>query len=216
MEALTDISYGMYVICTKYNDKNVGCIVNTVSQVTAVNPIISVSINKQNYTNEAIKKNRFFAISIVSENFTKEHISKFGFFSSKDINKFENITYELIENIPVVTQNMCSYAICEVIDVIDANTHDIFLAKVITTKKLNNYTPMTYKYYHEQIKGKAPATAPTFVEETNVSNSEKYKCIVCGHIYDDAKEEVKFEDLPDDWECPVCGVGKNMFKKVEK
>ena len=55
MEALMDISYGMYVITTKYNGRNVGCFVNTVSQVTAQNPIISVSINKENYTNEVLK-----------------------------------------------------------------------------------------------------------------------------------------------------------------
>jgi len=44
----------------------------------------------------------------------------------------------------------------------------------------------------------------------------KYECTVCGHIYDEAIEGVKFEDLPDDWVCPLCGVGKDMFKKVEE
>ncbi len=44
----------------------------------------------------------------------------------------------------------------------------------------------------------------------------KYECTVCGYIYDDAVEETKFEDLPDDWTCPLCGVGKDMFVKVEE
>ena len=44
----------------------------------------------------------------------------------------------------------------------------------------------------------------------------KYECIACGHIYDEAAEGVKFEDLPADWVCPICGVGKDMFKKVEE
>lgn len=43
----------------------------------------------------------------------------------------------------------------------------------------------------------------------------KYKCIICGHIYDEEKEEVKFEDLPDTWVCPICTVPKEMFKLVE-
>lgn len=43
----------------------------------------------------------------------------------------------------------------------------------------------------------------------------KYVCIVCGDIYDEEKEGVKFADLPDDWTCPLCGVGKDMFEKVE-
>ena len=44
----------------------------------------------------------------------------------------------------------------------------------------------------------------------------KYKCTICGRIYDDSVETVKFEDLPDTWVCPVCGVGKDMFEKVEE
>ena len=43
----------------------------------------------------------------------------------------------------------------------------------------------------------------------------KYECTVCGYIYDEEVEGVKFEDLPVDWVCPMCGVGKEMFKKVE-
>ena len=44
----------------------------------------------------------------------------------------------------------------------------------------------------------------------------KYKCVACGYIYDDAVEEVKFEDLPDTWVCPLCGVPKSAFVKVEE
>ncbi len=44
----------------------------------------------------------------------------------------------------------------------------------------------------------------------------KYVCIACGYIYDEEVEKVKFEDLPDDWTCPLCGVGKDMFQKVEE
>lgn len=51
---------------------------------------------------------------------------------------------------------------------------------------------------------------------------DKYTCGICGHIYDPAVGEEKqniqpgvaFEDLPDDWTCPVCGAGKAMFRKV--
>jgi rubredoxin len=44
----------------------------------------------------------------------------------------------------------------------------------------------------------------------------KYVCTICGYVYDDEKEEIKFEDLPEDWTCPICGVGKDKFKKVEE
>ena len=55
--------------------------------------------------------------------------------------------------------------------------------------------------------------AESMIQEVN---GMKYKCTVCGYIYDDEKESVKFEDLPDDWTCPLCGVSKDLFEKVEE
>lgn len=42
----------------------------------------------------------------------------------------------------------------------------------------------------------------------------KYICKICGFVYDDAKEKVPFESLPQDWVCPVCGASKSDFKLV--
>ena len=39
----------------------------------------------------------------------------------------------------------------------------------------------------------------------------KYVCDICGYVYDENVEKVKFEDLPDDWTCPICGAPKNSF-----
>ncbi len=51
---------------------------------------------------------------------------------------------------------------------------------------------------------------------------KKYQCNVCGHIYDEVygdpdsgiKPGTKFEDIPDDWVCPVCGVDKSNFSEI--
>ena len=45
---------------------------------------------------------------------------------------------------------------------------------------------------------------------------KKYRCTICGYIYDDSKEKIKFEDLPDDWKCPVCGARKSLFVEVKE
>ena len=212
-----DITYGMYVLATKYNGKNVGCFVNTVTQITSENPIISVSVNKNNFTNEAIRKNKKFAVSILSEETKSDVIGKFGFYSSKEIDKFEEFRYEDVDGLPVVNENMCGYLICELLEVIDAETHDVFLARVIDAKKQNNLRPMTYSYYHEVIKGKAPKTAPTYIEEKNnggENGMKKYQCTICGYVYDEEVEGTKFEDLPADWVCPLCGVGKENFEEI--
>ena len=52
---------------------------------------------------------------------------------------------------------------------------------------------------------------------------DKYRCIACGIIYDPATGDDRveneansaFADLPDDWVCPFCGVGKDMFKMIQ-
>ncbi len=52
---------------------------------------------------------------------------------------------------------------------------------------------------------------------------KKYVCDVCGHVYDPAEGDpdsgiapgTPFEDLPDDWECPMCGVSKDQFSPME-
>ena len=56
-----------------------------------------------------------------------------------------------------------------------------------------------------------------------VSAMEKYVCVVCGYVYDPAQGDpdngvapgTSFEDVPEDWVCPLCGVGKDQFEKEE-
>ncbi|MBQ1210103.1 MAG: rubredoxin [Bacteroidales bacterium] len=43
----------------------------------------------------------------------------------------------------------------------------------------------------------------------------KYECLICGYIYDEAVEGTPFSELPEDWTCPLCGVGKSDFKLME-
>jgi rubredoxin len=50
---------------------------------------------------------------------------------------------------------------------------------------------------------------------------DRYVCTICGYIYDPAAGDpdngvaagTKFEDVPDSWECPVCGASKDDFEK---
>ena len=194
-----DVSYGMYVVTTQ----NAGCIINTMTQITSENPIISISLNKNNYTNEQIKKEKKFAVSIISEKTNPNLISVFGFSSSKENNKFKNFQYKEINNIKVLKEQTIGYLICEVVDIIDCETHDIFLGRVIDAKKENDNIPMTYKYYHEVVKGKAPKNAPTYIEEK--VEDDVYVCDVCGYQH---KGEV-----PEGFICPICGVDHTHFKK---
>lgn len=214
LSVLNNISYGMYIITTKKEHKNVGCFINSAMQITSKSKILAISLNKDNYTNEVLKETRKCAISILNEKANQKLISKFGYFSSREINKFDEVNYQNINELPVVIEDCCGYIIGEVIRVIDVETHDIFLIRIEQMEKLSDDVPMTYRYYHEVLKGKSPKKAPTYQEEKEEVTKNRYQCSICGYIYDDSKEKIKFEDLPDNWTCPMCGVGKDKFIKL--
>ena len=93
------ISQGMYVLTTK----NGGCIVDAVSQISmGDNPLISVAVMKKNYTNELLHENNKFALSVIGEKNDPKTIEVFGLNSMRDINKFENVETEIIEDIHII------------------------------------------------------------------------------------------------------------------
>lgn len=189
-----DILSGMFIVSTKDS----ACIVDTVLQVSSSKPpLISVSVNKNNYTNQMLKKNSKFAISILSKNVKGEVIKTFGFNSSKDIDKFKNFDYLEIDGIKVLKDTI-GYMILEIVDIIDVETHNIFIGRVIDEVRFNNEEAMLYQDYQlhkdELLK----------VETENGKTA--WVCTVCGYVY-------YGDTLPDDFVCPKCGVGKNAFEK---
>lgn len=205
---LNYISYGMYILTFNENNNIGGCIINTFSQVTSTDEIVTINLNKNNYSNEVIKRTKKFNINIISEDIDRNIISVFGFSSSKDKNKFENINYELINEMPVIKNGVIGSITCEVIDIVDCNTHDIIIAKIVHKEIFNDeLVPMTYKYYHEIIKGSAPKNAPTYREVViEDSNEVKFVCQLCGYVYEG--------EIPDDYVCPVCGAVRKYFDKM--
>ena len=227
-KTLHKISYGLYVICSKNGEKMNGQIANALFQVTAEPATIAVSINKQNLTHEYIEKSNFFTVSILSENTPMGFIGNFGFKSGRDINKFKDVEYKLgKDKVPLVLDNALACIEAKVIDKIDVGTHAIFIGRVEDADILSEDKPMTYEYYHKVKGGVSPKTAPTYSsmvdKETKKEEKkmDKYVCKVCGYVYDPEKGDpdggiapgTNFEDIPDDWVCPVCGVGKEEFEK---
>lgn len=219
------ISYGMYVISSKNGDKFNGQIANTVFQITSEPPSIAVSINRQNLTNEFIKESKVFIVSILSKETPMKFIGHFGFKSGRELDKFKDMNYKVgVTGAPIVLENSIGYLEVEVIDAIDAGTHTVFIGKIVDAEVIKDEEPMTYAYYHEIKRGKAPKTAPTYIKEESkkeVKKMEKYRCTVCEYVYDPQKGDpdsgikpgTSFEKLPDDWVCPVCGAGKGEFEE---
>jgi len=229
-KALHKISYGLYVVCSKNKDKINGQIANAIFQVTAIPQTIAISINKQNLTHEFIEKSKVFSVSVLSENTPMKLIGTFGFKSGREINKFIDVKYKLGKTkTPIILENTLAYFEAKLINKIDVGTHTIFIGNVEDGEILNGENPMTYEFYHKVKGGYSPKTAPTYSVEVDKKSEnkmeekkmDKYVCEVCGYVYDPKKGDpdngvalgTEFEDLPDDWVCPICGAGKDAFHK---
>ncbi len=220
---LEKLTYGLYIVASKIGNRYNGQIINTAVQVTAQPPQVAVVVNKKNFTWECIRASRVFTISILSQSTPMEFISLFGFRSGRDIDKFERIKFRLTpRETPVVIENTVGYLECEVVQEFDVGTHSIFIGKVIDAETISDDQPMTYSSYHNVKHGLTHQNAPTFhprEDRQDTGVGKRYKCTICGYIYDpavgDPEQHIKpgtaFEDLPDDWVCPICGATKDKF-----
>ena len=188
------ITQGMYVLTTKDG----GCIVDAVSQISSGdNPLIAVSVMKSNYTNELLKKNDHFALSVLGHDVNPEIIKIFGFNSMRDINKFENIETNIIQDINIIKDSL-GYMLCEIVDSIDNDTHTLFIGKLIEADIYKDDEAMSYQYYQSH--------KDELLKVTTEKGKTAWVCSICGYVY-------YGEELPEDFKCPVCGVGKDFFEK---
>ena len=189
-KVLRNLSYGLYLIGVMDGERPCGCIVNTVFQVTSENPIVAISMNKNNYTWELLEREGRFAVSILSEKTRKEVIQKLGFVSGRDHDKYEGIDYTMRDGLPVLNEQCCGALICKVVSVTETPTHMVVLASVAEAYELAATVPMTYRYYHEVIRGGAPKNAPSYIapekeeKENRQASAGRWVCDVCGYVYE--------------------------------
>jgi flavin reductase (DIM6/NTAB) family NADH-FMN oxidoreductase RutF/rubredoxin len=233
IDALLTLSYGVYIVSSRLGNKLNGQISNTAMQVSSAPPLITVAINKEALTHECIKESGVFAVTVLSEQAPLEFIGRFGFKSGRDIDKFADIDYRLTQTqSPYPIEHSLSVIDVEVIKSEGMGSHTLFTGKIIDAQIIGQGNPMTYQFYRENLRGKTPPTAPTYKgaqvsqeEATSMGEDkigESYECEVCGYIYDPAEGDpengippcTKFEDLPDDWICPVCDADKSAFEPV--
>ncbi len=223
-EALYQVGYGLYVVTSRKDGRANGQIANALIQVCAEPNAIAVCLNKKNLTHEYVASSRVFVASVLTESTPLPFIGRFGFKSGRDTDKLEGVAVETgVTGVPAVTQHCSAFLEVEVERELDVWTHTLFVGRLVGARVLNGERPMSYAYYHLIKRGVTPPSAPSFVaqkkEESAVS---KYKCTVCGYIYDPAVGDpdsgvapgTAFESLPDDWVCPVCGAAKSEFEKI--
>lgn len=231
IEAFFKITYGLYIVSSGSGDKKSGYIANTAFQVTSQPPQIAIACNKDNYTSSLIKESRAFSISVLVQKTSSDLIGLFGYKSGENIDKFKSTSHITgITGTPIVTADTIAWFECKLVNQFDVGTHIIYIGEIINNNLLTaDAEPLTYDYYRNVKKGKAPKNAPTYIKEVVVEASEKpsadsakYQCLVCDHIYDPVEGDpdggiapgTAFDDIPDDWVCPVCGAAKSDFEKM--
>jgi ferric-chelate reductase [NAD(P)H] len=165
-QVFTQISYGLYIVTSHLAGKLNGQIVNTVLQVTSEPPRVAVIINKNNLTHEFISKSRVFGASVLDTSTPMTFIGLFGFKSGRTEDKLSKVQFiNGTTGVPLVTEHALSVLEARVIDEVDVGTHTLFVGDVVTAEVLRNGEPLTYSYYHNNLKGKSPKTAPTYNPE---------------------------------------------------
>ena len=202
-EAMYKITYGLFMLTTKDENKQNGCIVNTVAMLTDNPKRITVFVNKANYSEQLLRKNGVFNVSVLTESTPFDVFKQFGFQSGKDVEKFAGKSYPTTENgfyyLPEYANAVMS---AKVIDAHDYGTHTLFVAEVTEAKTLSGDKSVTYEYYQTNIKPK-PATPAQTAEKA----TKKWVCTVCGYVHEG-------EELPADFICPWCKHPAEDFKPL--
>lgn len=203
--ALFKMSYGLYIISSKDGDLAAGCVANTLTQVTSSPARLSITLNKENVTEQVIEKSGRFAAVVLDESADMDLIGTFGFKTSTEVDKFANFTCgTCADGIPYVKEHVAARFSCKVVNQLDLGTHVMFIGEIEEAENIGNEEVMTYAYYHKVKKGATPKKAPSFQEEPV---KKGWRCSICGYIYEG-------DPLPEDYICPLCGAPAAVFEKL--
>lgn len=200
--ALFTLSYGLYVLTAREGGRDLGCIVNTVTQLTENPTRIAVSVNKRNFTNEVIQRTGLFNVSVLTETAPMDLFRHFGFQSGRDVDKFAGRTDPVSENgLRYIGGPANALISGKVEQAIDCGTHMLYIALVTEARKLSDAPSMTYAYYFANVK---PRPQPKPAQE---KPRRGFVCRICGYFYEG-------DELPPDFICPLCKHGAADFEPV--
>ncbi len=198
LTALFKIGYGLYVVTARDGEKDNGCIVNTVSQVTNTPNRIAVCINKANFTHELVKKTGKLNVNCLSVEAPFSVFQHFGFQSGKNVDKFAGKEVLRSDNgLVFLPKYINAFMSLDVQQYVDLDTHGMFICTVSEARVLSDKETMTYNFYQANVKPKP---------ETTVKKG--WVCKVCGYVYEG-------EELPEDFVCPLCKHGPADFEPLK-
>lgn len=217
-KALHSITYGLFVLSSRSNGKDNACITNTLCQVAESPLLVSIAVNKSNYTNELIQESGIFNVSMISTSAKMDLFKRFGFVSGRDVDKFEGYekTKRSLNGVLYITESTCSFLSASVVQTVDVGSHWLYIAQVTEAKKLSDEASCSYSYYLSNIKVRSvgasvgasgnTANADLTGSEFKAEKKATWVCKICGYVYEG-------DPLPADFICPICKHGAADFER---
>ncbi len=199
LKALFNIGYGLYVVTVKDGDKDNGCIVNTVTQLTNTPNRIGVAINKANLTHDIAKKTGLLNVNCLSVEAPFSVFQHFGFQSGRDVDKFadKDNLLRADNGIVFLDRHINSFMSLKVERYVDLDTHGMFICSIEEARVINSVETMTYNFYQQSVKPR-PQT----------DERKGWVCKICGYVYEG-------DPLPEDFICPLCKHGASDFEPIK-
>ena len=205
--ALYSIGAGVYLFTALDGERGVGRVVDAVSQVAAEPKRVSVSLMKGGWTSQVMAKAGVggrFVLTTLAVDAPMALIEAFGYQSSEVADKFAGCAVQRDgADVPYTAEGAVARMSCEVFAMLDMGSHWLLLADVVEAEVLSGDEPMTYAGYR-----KLKAQAKTTKEAAAPAKRIGWQCSICGYI-------IECESLPDDFTCPRCGVGRDLFERIE-
>ena len=202
-KAMYKLSYGLFVLTAKDEEKDNGCIINTAIQASSMPNQLSICVNKANLTHDMIVKTGKFTVSVISQDAGFDLFKHFGFQSGKDVDKFKNFEKcKRGENlIYYITEGTNAYISVNVSKTEDLGSHTMFIGEITDMEVLSETPSVTYDYYLKNIKPQ-PENVGTTTDGKTI-----WRCTICGYEY-------VGEELPEDFVCPLCKHPVSDFEKI--
>lgn len=202
-KAMYKLSYGLFVLTAKDEEKDNGCIINTAIQASSMPNQLSICVNKANLTHDMIEKTGKFTVSVISQDAGFDLFKHFGFQSGKDVDKFKNFEKcKRGENsIYYIIEGTNAYISVNVSKTEDLGSHTMFIGEITDMEVLSETPSVTYDYYLKNIKPQ-PENVGTTTDGKTI-----WRCTICGYEY-------VGEELPEDFVCPLCKHPASDFEKI--
>ena len=196
-KALYNITYGLYLLSAKENDRDNACVINTAVQV-ANNPTrFSIAAIKGNLTHDMILATGEFNLSAISTDAPFSLFQHFGMQSGRNTDKFSDFSdVARSENgLYYLTKYANAWFSLKVVESHDLGSHTLFIGELLDAEVLSSVPSCSYGYYQSTIKKNAPKPAA----------KKGWKCKICGYVYEG-------ETLPENYLCPLCKHGPEDFE----